>query len=196
MAEQSGEFDYDKTLEKYTRTDSNGCTLVTRMADNIVKKYGGVYQADMDDFYSVAYETLWMAAKDFDESLNIEFPKWLHSCIERKVMTMMTARNRQKRVKWEDKVFINAKISYESETTIEEVLKAPELEETECTAFDKYYDSLSSRQKKIADLIMLGMTGDEICTALSMTKRRYEILLNDMGSTERWYQYKLDRIFD
>ena len=65
------------------------------MVDKILKKYGGLSQKDTDDFYSLANEVFWVAVNDFNS--NGDFNGFLYSRLARKIMSMITKRNRKKR---------------------------------------------------------------------------------------------------
>lgn len=65
------------------------------MVDRIIKKFGGLSQKDVDDFYSLANEVFVLAANDFNGKGN--FKGFLNSRLILKIRTLMTERNRKKR---------------------------------------------------------------------------------------------------
>ena len=60
----------EKIYKKYT---SNEMYRLKRLVQSILKKFGGIYDMHMDDFYSVANYTLWQVTEGFDESRNDNF---------------------------------------------------------------------------------------------------------------------------
>lgn len=84
--------DIAKVTEQYYE---NNAEKLHKMVDKIIKGFGGLSQKDADDFYSLANEVFWIAVNDFNG--HGDFNGFLYSRLTRKIMSMITKRNRKKR---------------------------------------------------------------------------------------------------
>lgn len=82
----------NQILEKYY---SNDAEKLHKMVDGMLKKFGGISDKDMDDFYSLANEVFAIALEDFDGTGT--FDGFLKFRLSNKIKSMITARNRKKR---------------------------------------------------------------------------------------------------
>ena len=87
----------EEKLQDYYKVKANGETKLQTTVKNYIKKFGGIYQKDYDDFYSVANECVEKAIRMFDENSKHDFDTYIKSCLIKKIKTEMTKRNRQKR---------------------------------------------------------------------------------------------------
>ena len=60
---------YKRQLEEYYADDARRFHGVV---DRILSKFGGIYQKDKDDFYSLANEVLADACRNYDETKNFD----------------------------------------------------------------------------------------------------------------------------
>lgn len=82
----------DQILAKYYGNDAE---KLHKMVDGMLKKFGGISDKDMDDFYSLANEVFAIALEDFDGTGT--FDGFLKFRLSNKIKSMITARNRKKR---------------------------------------------------------------------------------------------------
>lgn len=74
---------------------ANNARKLHRMVDKILRKFGGIYDKDRDDFYSVANKVMCEVSKSYDYVQ--DFDAYVYSCLKNNIMTEMTRRNRLKR---------------------------------------------------------------------------------------------------
>ena len=166
-----------KVLEKYCGKEM---VLLRKICDPMIVKFGGITEADYDDFYSIANETVWVAAKQFDDSVHDSFDTFLKGCLMNKFKTVMTRRNRKKRIPANVICSIYSKVSEDSDKTLADVLDSgyrisDEIEELqEGDGFDEFMASLSKKQLQIVEMIIQGYEKDDIKRILNMTDKRYE----------------------
>lgn len=192
--------DMTKIIEKYY---ANNASKLRKMVDGIVKKFGGLSQKDMDEFYSLANQVFWIAAKDFNGCGN--FNGFLYSRLSLKIMSMMTERNRQKRSDIQtvthengaiEKIFhqtlsLDAPIKDDDRTTLGEVVESQfdifdEILGLSCSEnVIEYMDKLTPRQKEIAQLMMDGYGKSDIQKKLNISEKRYIKLFSNMKSFEK-----------
>ena len=73
----------------------NNAKKLHHMVDKLLRQFGGVDAKDKDDFYSLANEVFWDVLNRYDR--NQPFETFLYSCLDRKIKTEITRRNRSKR---------------------------------------------------------------------------------------------------
>lgn len=179
-----------KVKEICNKYSENNMARLKRISYPLIAKYGGVSNADYDDFYSIANETLWKAARDYDEEYSIDnlikFENFLYGCLSKKFKTYITERNRQKRIPSQLITSIDAPVADGSERTYAEVLESDfdvteEIEELSGnTNFDKFLSGLSKKQIAIVDLIIQGYDFDAIKKILNITEKRFRTCMNGM----------------
>lgn len=178
-------------LEEYA---SNGMTKLRKVAYPLFIKFGGISEKDHDDFYSKANMELWKATEVFDDSKGIPFEAYLLSCLKRKFMTEMTGLNREKRKADRLSSSLDAPIGEDEGMTLGDTLASDYSVENValnivCTLKDesteKYLNSLSPKQKLIAELIMSGYEPYEIKENLGLTDKQYMDYLKDMRTFEK-----------
>ena len=192
--------DMTKVIEKYY---ANNASKLRKMVDKIIKKFGGLSQKDIDEFYSLANQVFWIAAKDFNGCGN--FNGFLYSRLSLKIMSMMTERNRQKRSDIQtvihengmvEKIFhqtwsLDATIQDDDHTTLGEVVESQfdifdEISGLSCSEnVIEYMDRLTPIQKEIAQLMMDGYSKSDIQKKLNISEKRYIKLLSNMKSFEK-----------
>ena len=116
---------------------SDNARKLHRTVDKILRRFGGLSDKDMDDFYSLANEVFVDAMRRYDNEQS--FDGFLYSCLSNKVMTEITRRNREKRKADRLSTSLDAAVGDEEECslldlipsdfdTFEEVAKAQEKE--------------------------------------------------------------------
>lgn len=83
-------------LQPYCENDMR---RLKKMSQSIFLKFNEpLANADYDDFYSIANQTLWQAYNAYDSDMGVSFEGFLRSCLEKKFKTELTHRHRQKRI--------------------------------------------------------------------------------------------------
>ncbi|CUX69952.1 RNA polymerase factor sigma-70 [Clostridium sp. C105KSO15] len=178
-------------LEEYA---SNGMTKLRKVAYPLFIKFGGISEKDHDDFYSKANMELWKATEIFDDSKGVPFEAYLLSCLKRKFMTEMTGLNREKRKADRLASSLDIPIGEDDGMTLGDTLASDYSVENVvlnkvCTLKDEntqnYLNSLSPKQRQIAELIMNEYEPCEIRERLGLTERQYNDYLKDMRTFEK-----------
>ena len=155
------------------------------MVDHIIKKnYGWIPQKDYDDFYSVAGQALWYCEEHFDGEKGKCFEKYLIDSIYRKIKTQITRMNRKKRNNGQSDLSMEKIIDDEGNMTIGDVLITKEAPDIHPLA-QRYIDSLSKKQRQIAELIMKGYDDYSIKKILGLTDKKFKMLCQRMRSEEK-----------
>ena len=166
-----------------------GMDSLKKICNSLIKVYGGITESDYDDFYSIANETVWRAAKMFDESIHDSFEKYLIDCLDKRFKSVMTKRNRKKRIPAKNVVSLDAKVSEDSNHTYAEVLDsgydlAKEIPELQDNGMEMFMQRLSRKQKMICELIMQGYKKNEIICILQISVKRYDSCMDMLRSYE------------
>ena len=156
-----------------------------KLVDRIIKKrYGWIPQKDYDDFYSVAGQALWYCEEHFDITKGKNFEKYLIDSCYRKIKTQITRMNRKKRNNGEPDVSMEKLIDAESETTFGDMIAAKEVEDLDPLA-QRYLDSLTPKQRQVAELMMQGCSDKDIRAMLDMSKEQYKIAIMNMKKDKK-----------
>lgn len=157
----------------------NNARKLRRIVDQILSKFGGLSDKDMDDFYSLANAVFVDVMKRYDDSQ--PFDPFLYSCLSNKIKTEMTRRNRDKRRGDFASVSIYDPLDDEN-TTLEDILVSDfNLEkiffggrEGEYSRKMQHYLSrLSHLQKEVLHYTAVGYSPDEIRKKLRITEKQY-----------------------
>lgn len=184
--------------EEYLRSFyDSGCNkpYIHKMVDRILSKFGGICDADYQDFYSVANVVFTEILETYDEEKNNNFVAFVNHCLKLRVMTYLDNRNAYKRKAQTEAISISSPIENdngEEEITIADVIDDESADVERIVLGDilsdstvKYLSGLSDKEKKIARLIMDGFSEGEICKELGITYKQYNWYLDDMRSYER-----------
>lgn len=177
--------DREKYLEVYY---SNSAKKLRGIVNDMLTKFGGLSQKDYDDFYSIANLVFAQVIENRDPEK--DFHNYLCSCLENKIKTEMTRRNRLKRKI--DRESISIYTSIGEDLTILDSLKSDfeimeEISEdyTYSENVDQYLKTLSKNQFRIAKMIMDGYQAKDIMDKLNITEYQYNDYLKDMKSFEK-----------
>lgn len=172
---------------------SNNARKLHKMVDKILSGFGGLYDKDKDDFYSLANEVFVDVMRRYDASK--PFEAFLYSCLLNKIKTEMTKRNREKRKADRMSVSIDTPISDEENVTIGDMIADPFTIEKALFEKDKreewrkevnaYLNSLSPLQRNIAILLSDNNTPAEICEELHITIKHFENSMKRILADER-----------
>lgn len=172
----------------------NNAKKLHHMVDKLLRQFGGVDNKDLDDFYSLANEVFWDVLNRYDR--NQPFETFLYSCLDRKIKTEMTRRNRKKRQADQNSISWETPLDDESDTTIGDFIKDTKQGndfDIDKTFFEDdgekysekmlfYISRLSSLQKETAKLIISGYTPKEIIKILHISESKYMDLIAALGS--------------
>lgn len=171
---------------------ANDARKLHRMVDRILSKFGGICDLDKDDFYSVANMVMNSVITTYDGIQNID--KYVYSCLDNRIKTEMTKRNRIKRKSDRQSVSADIPVGEDDNCTILDMIPSdfelenelPELFGSEVgEKVNNYLSSLSDIQKKIARLKMEGFSPKEIQKHLNITGIQYNRLFGQMRSYEK-----------
>lgn len=150
------------------------------MVDKLLLQFGGIEDKDKDDFYSIANEVLFDVMRRYDGKQ--QFEPFLYACLDRKIKTEMTRRNRKKREADRMSVSFNTPIGEQDGLTLGETLAAKfdiekevfgEKEEEYSDKMIKYLNRLSNVQKEMLRLIIAGYLPKEIKKELKLSDKEY-----------------------
>lgn len=178
----------DEVIEKYAMNEMKKLKVI---CFPILIKIGGISEIDYDDFYSIANETLWMAANNFDESKHDNFDVFLKGCIARRFKTEMTKRNREKRISRKNIDSLDQPIGVDGDITWKDVIESDfdidnqidELSNNENVI--RYIQSLTPKQKQIAQLVIDGYDIRDIRLMLNMSEEKFENCLGRMKTFDK-----------
>ncbi len=172
---------------------SNNAKKLHKIVDRILLKFGGLSDKDLDDFYSLANEVFVDVMARYDDSQS--FDAFLYSCLSNKVKTEMTRRNCEKRKADRMSISIDAPIGDDENSTIGDIIASDFSIEKELFEKDKreewseeanrYLNSLSPLQRKIAFLLSDNNTPNEICEELHITLKHFENSMKRILADER-----------
>lgn len=167
----------DKNLSTYY---ADNAAKLHRIVDNILLKFGGISDKDVDDFYSLANEVFVEVMRRYDESQS--FDAYLYSCLLNKIKTEMTRRNRKKRKIDRMTVSIDMLVDNDEDCTIGDMIADDFVIEKELFEKDeeryskrmlRYLDRLSNLQKEVLRLNMDGYLPNEIREELHISEKQY-----------------------
>lgn len=199
--------DIAKVTEQYY---ANNAEKLHKMVDKILKRYGGLSQKDIDDFYSLANEVFWIAVNDFNG--HGDFNGFLYSRLARKIMSMITKGNRKKRADIEMVINDNGKkeIRYHQPLSLDapidsekgdNVLTLGDVTESDFDLeiatseniglrfsedVNVYLKLLPIKTRKVALLISEGYAPCDIIEKIHITQKEYQI----HASIMRTYEYR------
>ena len=177
-------------LEDYCKQDGR---RLRGEVDAILSRFGGIVQADRDDFYSLANETLARAWQGYDGTK--DFHGFFHTCLENRIKSEITRRNRQKRRADREALSIDAPAG-EDGSCLKDMLPSDFDIEKETGLFEgggcstdfsgtrasRFLDQLSAFQRRIVKMRLKGMSKKEIVRALGIRERAYEEQLSAIRS--------------
>jgi RNA polymerase sigma factor (sigma-70 family) len=180
----------DQILNKYY---ADNAKKLHKVVDKILKRFGGLSDKDVDDFYSLSNEVFVDVMARYDDSQS--FDAFLYSCLLNKIKTEMTRRNREKRKADRMSISIDTPIGDDENTTIGDLIADEKTVERELFEENKkeewrkevneYLNSLSPLQRKIAFLLSDNNTPSEICEELHITIKHFENSMKRILADER-----------
>lgn len=167
-------------LEPYCEDDMR---LLKRISNSIFRRFNEpLAEADYDDFYSLANETLWKAYNAYNPNMGVGFDGFLRSCLENRFKSELTRRHRNKRIIDRFTVPLDA-VNEDGEDcclldfipsdfdTFEEAVKEDGGQYRD--RIHQYIARLSNQQIAILNLLMDGYRPNEIHRMLGISPKRY-----------------------
>lgn len=170
---------------------ANNARKLRRVVDRILLKFGGLYNKDRDDFYSLANEVFVDAMGKYDGVQ--PFDGFLYSCLKYKVLSEITRRNREKRKADRAAVPIDAPMGEDGGCTLADLIADGFDMEGEIVGrmggmpyrLEKYLAMLSRRQKGVLVLLSYCYQTCEIQRVLHMTQKEYADAVESIRSYEK-----------
>ncbi len=180
--------DNEQLLEMYYK--NNGAKL-HRIVDKILCRFGGIYNKDYDDFYSLANEVFADVLNRFDDSCDFEV--FLRTCLLKRVKTEITRRNRLKRQTDLTAISLDTPVGGEKGYTVGDGLVSKFDMNSEISEeigilreekVERYMNRISSIQRKIVVMRMKGYEPFEIRHVLDISQKQYNGHMNTIRSYE------------
>lgn len=146
---------------------ANNGEKLKKMVDGIIINFGGIYDKDKDDFYSIGNEVFVSALKTYRDGKQ-SFGSYLRNCISNKVKTEISRRNATKR-----KAEVESLDCEESPIDVVDD-KDFEVELLSEESAREMFESLSKTGQKIVRLRIQNKSDVEIREELGLTNRQFE----------------------
>ncbi len=170
----------------------NNMANLKNLVTKVLFSMGRGSQNDFDDFYSIANEELWKAIESYNPNneQGAKFETYLSVILKRKFNTEFASRTRIKRGGNYEIISLEENIKgLENLSVIDTVSSSEnvefEIENNNFNRIQNYYNVLSKKEKKIADLLMDGYSLKDIQVKLNLTKKELENHLKSMRSYEK-----------
>ena len=146
---------------------ANNGEKLKKMIDKILLNFGGIYDKDKDDFYSIGNEVFVSVLKSYRDGAQ-SFGTYLRNCIANKIKTEISRRNAMKR-RGETESLDNDDnpIDIVSDVDFEEDFLSQE-------SAKKMFESLSKTGQKIIRLRLQGKSDVEIKNELGLANHQFE----------------------
>lgn len=150
------------------------------MCNKVIKKLGYNNPSEMEEFYSIASEVILDLVQKYDSS-KCKFETLFYNALMNRFKNFIRERNALKRqceyqalsldYKTDDEGSIGDTLSsgYSLENDVLELDKSDKL--------DRYFDTLSRKQRKVAQGLMEGNTPQDIMSDMNITQPEYNDLL-------------------
>lgn len=167
----------DRVLRDYY---ADNARKLHRVVDRILSGFGGLWDKDLDDFYSLANEVFAGAISRYDGMQS--FDNFLYTCLLNRIKTEITRRNREKRRTDRLSVSLDIPIGEDGEDMLCDMLVGDF--DVEKAVLEKdgeeysrkmrlYLDRLSKMQREVLRLDAEGYLPNEIREELHISKRQY-----------------------
>ena len=178
----------DQVLNEYY---ADNARKLRRVVDRILLKFGGLYNKDRDDFYSLTNEVFVDAMGKYDGRR--PFDGFLYSCLKYRVLSEITRRNREKRRADRRAVSIDTPVGDGEAYTLGDLIadsfdmETEVFEEVNAVTYklEKYLKMLSRRQKGVLVLLSYCYQACEIQRVLHMTQKEYADAIGSIRSYEK-----------
>lgn len=161
-----------------------------KVVDRILQKFGGMSGKDNDDFYSLANEVFVDVLRRYDGVQS--FDGFLYSCLQNKIKSEITRRNREKRRADRMCVSLDMPVGEDGGGIVGELLMDGFDMERELFGgldavtlkLERYLIRLSGQQREVMEMLSYCYRAAEIQEALHMTQREYADAVESIRSYE------------
>lgn len=168
----------------------NNARKLREMVNKILLKFGGLSDKDMDDFYSLANEVFLEVMDKYDGKQS--FDGFLFYCLNNKIKTEITRRNRDKRKADRMCIPIDTPVGDEENSTLGDMIADSFNMDKEIFGEDhaksqkieKYLSRLSKRQRNVVELLAESYKAGEIQKLLHITPKEYSDAVNGIYAYE------------
>lgn len=165
-----------KYLEKYSDINT-----LKKFVYPIMRKIGGITQADHDDFYSIANYNLFVCCCNYDSDKGVGFEQYFGSCLKKKFKTELTKRNAKRRICCKNVVPIDDEYM---RCDIDNVYSYDNIEAYYMNLLDEKYvkmlNNLSELSSIILKMIISGYARKEIQEILIISDKDYNLCILEM----------------
>lgn len=151
------------------------------------KKYQFMYESlklDFDDFESLVGFELTKAIRSFD-STKSNLYTFATNVIDRKAKSELRKYGTsQKRSGFYKAISIDATIDEDGETTLVNVLVAKDEDDISALT-QRYLDSLTNKQRQVAELFMQGCNEQDVKAMLGLSNDRYRLIIMSMCDSRK-----------
>ena len=150
-------------------------------------KFKGMYEAcklDKDDFDSLANIVLTKAFKDGYNEKSSGIFTYATNVLDRKAKTELTHYHREKRGGGTLTLSMQQMVDEENDIEIEDTIEAVQEDEISHLT-QRYIDSLSKMQNKVAELIMDGYDNYSIKKILGLSDNKFKMIMQRMRAKEK-----------
>lgn len=157
----------EKIIQEYYKDNAK---KLRGIIDSIIMPFGGIYDKDIQDFYSIGNEVFVSAIKSY-KSGKSSFKTYLTNCISNRVKTEMSKRNAQKRTAELSSIDSENSIDVADDSNFEEDILSEE-------SAKEMFNKIGKTGQKIIRLRLQNKTDTEIKKELGITNRQLEDELN------------------
>lgn len=164
-----------------------------QLADRILCRYGGIYQKDYDDFYSIANVVFVEAIRQYD-NLKGSFEGFLKTCLTRKFQNEITRRNGKKQIpagclcSMDQRAVENEACiprgCFVSDFNMEDAL-SERMDIGQDEKARQYMEGLSGIQRQILVMKMQDIPKHEILKRLHISEKAYNLNFSEIKSFEK-----------
>ena len=184
----------DKKIQILNDYYLNNANKLHTMVNKILSRFGGIYNKDLDDFYSLANTVFMDLIFKYDDNDGTQpFENFLYSCLLNKIKSEITRRNRKKNLINFTSISIDIPITENEELTLSDILMSEDNTEDEAiekadnntSMADIFLNSLSELQQKIIHMKLDGIDVQVIKKTLSLSDKQYRVQMSDITKFER-----------
>ena len=181
--------DKNKLLRFYYDNDS---AELKKIIVGVLKKLGQSNANDLDEFYSIANYECWRAIERYevDNEWGATFKTYLSGILIKKFITEINKRNKRKKLNDKDIISLDADTNGLEDVALIDTIPSNERLEDEAISklsnnVNIYLNSLSSKQRALAELIMDGYSLNDAREKLNISKTDLDNMLKFMRCYER-----------
>ncbi len=182
-------FEKEKLLHFYYDNDS---AELKKIVLGVLRRLNYANSNDLEEFYSIANYECWQAIDRFepDNKWGATFKTFISSILIKKFISEINKRNKRNKINGKDILSLDDEANGLEDVALIDTISSDERTEDEAvfklsTDFERYLDSLSLKQRKIAELIMEGYSLNDAREKLKMSKPDFDNQLKFMRCPEK-----------